>query len=94
MLPRERSDIRDAVDDFYDILMERLANWLQRSHPNTEKATLAEMAHILVQLAEGTAVLFGTPRKRTVTIERIIELVTQLLKSLESNQKTKVKNPV
>lgn len=87
-------DIRDAVDDFYDILMERLVNWLQRSHPNTKKATLAEMAHILVQLAEGTAILFGTRRKRTVSIERIIELVTQLLKSLESNQKTKVKNRV
>lgn len=87
-------DIRDAVDDFYDILMERLVNWLQLSHPNTKKATLAEMAHILVQLAEGTAILFGTRRKRTVSIERIIELVTQLLKSLESNQKTKVKNRV
>jgi AcrR family transcriptional regulator len=87
-------EIRDAVDDFYDILMERLVNWLQLSHPNTKKATLAEMAHILVQLAEGTAILFGTRRKRTVSIERIIELVTQLLKSLESNQKTKVKNRV
>ena len=30
-------DIRDAVDDFYDILMERLVNWLQRSHPNTKR---------------------------------------------------------
>ncbi len=79
-------DIRDAVDDFYDILMERLADMLQRSHPKTKKATLTEIAHILVQLAEGTAVLFGTRRKRSVSIERIIELVTQLLKSLESDR--------
>jgi len=85
-------DIRDAVDDFYDILMERLVDRLQRSHPNTKKATLIEIVHILVQLAEGTAVLFGTRRKRTVSIERMIELTTQLLKSLGSNQKTKVED--
>jgi AcrR family transcriptional regulator len=82
-------DIRDAVDDFYDILMERLVDRLQRLHPNTDKATLIEKVHILVQLAEGTAVLFGTRRKRTVSIERMVELTTQLLKNLESNQKTK-----
>jgi AcrR family transcriptional regulator len=76
-------DIRDAVDDFYDILLERLVDRLQRSHPNTNKATLTEIAHILVQLAEGTAILFGTRRKRTVSIERMIELTTRLLKSLE-----------
>jgi len=85
-------DIKDAVDDFYDILMERLVDMLQRAHPKTKKATLTEIVHILVQLAEGTAVLFGTRRKRTVSLERMIELTTQLLKSLESNQKTKVEN--
>ena len=85
-------DIKEAIDDFYDILMERLVDMLQRSHPNTKKATLTEIVHILVQVAEGTAVLFGTRRKRTVSIERMIELTTQLLNSLESKQQTMVEN--
>ena len=85
-------DIREAVDDFYDVLIERLVEMLKRSRPNTEKATLIEIVHILVQLAEGTAVLFGTRRKRTVSVERMIELATQLLNSLESNQGTEAEN--
>ncbi len=86
-------NIRNAVDDFYDDLLERLGDMLQRSRPNVDKVVLREMVHCLALFAEGTAVLFGTRRKRAVSVERMIELATQLLKSLEPNQVTKVKNP-
>ena len=74
--------IRDAVDDFYDELIERLVNMLQRSRPNSDKTTIREMVYFLVLLAEGTAVLYGTRRERPVPVERMIEVVTLLIKSL------------
>ncbi len=75
--------IRDAADDFYDELMERLVDMLQRSRPNTDKAATREMVHFLVLLAEGTAVLYGTRRERAVSVERMIELASQLIRNLE-----------
>ena len=79
------SVIRKAADDFYDELLERLVTLLQRSRPNTDRASIREMVHFLALLSEGTAVLYGTRRERTVRIERIIELAAELLRSLESN---------
>jgi len=74
--------IRDAVDDFYDELIERLVNMLQRSRPNSDKTTIREMVYFLVLLAEGTSVLYGTRRERPVPVERMIEVVILLIKSL------------
>jgi AcrR family transcriptional regulator len=75
--------IRDAVDDFYDELMERIVTMLQRSRPHADKAAIQEIVHVLLLLAEGTTVLFGTRPERAVSIERIIELAAPLLGSLE-----------
>ena len=91
--------IRDAADNFYDELMERVVAMLQRSYPQTEKETIREMVHFLLLLAEGTTVLFGTRRERTVSVERMIELSTQLLRNLEpkpqdQDQLSKVSCPV
>ena len=74
--------IRNAVDDFYDELIERLVNMLQRSRPNSDKTTIREMVYFLVLLAEGTSVLYGTRRERPVPVERMIEVVILLIKSL------------
>lgn len=73
--------IREAADDFYDELMERLVLMLQRSRPNADKVAIREMVHLLVLLAEGTAVLFGTRRDRAVSVERVIEVTTQIFRS-------------
>jgi AcrR family transcriptional regulator len=78
--------IRDAADDFYDELMERLVNMLQRSRPHVDKAAIRELVHFLLLLAEGTTVLFGTRRERAVSVERMIEVATQILKSFELNR--------
>jgi len=83
--------IRDAADDFYDELMERMMTMLHRSRPNTDKAAIQEIVHVLLLLAEGTTVLFGTRQERAVSVERIIELATPLLESLESNRQAPVK---
>jgi hypothetical protein len=78
--------IRDAADDFYDELLERLAQLLARSRPNAELTAIRELVQFLALLSEGTAVLFGTRRERVVSFERIIELATPLLKALESSR--------
>ena len=78
--------IRDAADDFYDELMERLVNMLQRSRPHVDKAAIRELVHFLLLLAGGTTVLFGTRRERAVSVERMIEVATQILKSFELNR--------
>ena len=83
--------IRDAVDDFYDELMERMVNMLQRSRPKAEKAAIQEIVHVLLLLAEGTSVIFGTRRERAVSVERIIEVATPLLESLEPKRQAPVK---
>jgi AcrR family transcriptional regulator len=78
--------IREMADDFYDDLMERIVTALQGSHPNADKATIQEIVHVLLLLSEGTIVLFGTRRERAVSIERIIELTTPMLETLETNR--------
>lgn len=77
--------IRDVVDDFYDELMKRLGVMLQRSHPHVDQAAIQEMVHFLILLAEGTTVLFGTRRERGVSVERMIEVASGLLRNIESN---------
>jgi AcrR family transcriptional regulator len=78
--------IRDAADDFYDELMERVVAMLQRSYPQAEKAAIREMVHFLLLLSEGTSVLYGTRRERAVSVERMIEVATRLLTNLELNR--------
>ncbi len=70
--------IRDAADDFYDVLIEKVVQLLARSRPDAELTALRELVHFLVLISEGTAVLFGTRRERAVSFERIVEMVTLL----------------
>jgi AcrR family transcriptional regulator len=75
--------IRNAVDDFYDEVLERLVQLLARSRPNAELKAIRELVHFLALLSEGAGVLFGTRRERKVSVERIIELAAPLLGSLD-----------
>jgi AcrR family transcriptional regulator len=83
--------IRDAVDDFYDELIKRLVQLLARSRPNAELTAIHELVQFLALLSEGTAVLFGTRRKRAVSFERIVELAAPLLEALEPSRKARAK---
>jgi molecular chaperone DnaK (HSP70) len=78
--------IRNAVDDFYDELLERLVQLLARSRPDAELTAIRELVQFLTLLSEGTAVLFGTRRERKVSFERIIELAAPLLRSLDQKR--------
>ena len=80
--------IRHAIDDLYDKLMEIVAKLLQRSHPNTDAKTIREVVQYLALMSEGSAVLYGTRRKRTVSFDRIIDLTILLLESMAPELQT------
>jgi len=71
--------IRDMVDDFYDDLMESFVTTLNRSRPDMDRDVIRELVHFLLLLAEGTAVLFGTRRNRTVSVEHMIKVASRIL---------------
>lgn len=71
--------IRDMVDDFYDDLMESFVTSLTRSRPNMDRGAIREFVHFLLLLAEGSAVLFGTRRNRTISIEHMIKVASRVL---------------
>jgi hypothetical protein len=73
------SDIKDKIDDMYDVLMEKVVDMLQEFYPNAEVQSLRESVQLLAIVSEGTSVLFGTRSKRAVSQERMIEIVSQVL---------------
>ena len=74
--------IKQAVDDFYDDLMENVVQLLLHCYPKADIVSIRELVHILAIMSEGAIVLYGTRRERTIKIERIIELATPLLESI------------
>jgi AcrR family transcriptional regulator len=71
--------IRGAVDDLYDELMQGVVQLLRRSHPEVAERSIREVVHLLALISEGSIVLYGTRRDRTVPHERIIEIATQVI---------------
>jgi len=76
------SDIKDKIDDMYDVLMEKVVAMLQKFYPNAEVQSLRESVQLLAIVSEGTSVLFGTRSKRAVSQERMIEIISQVLDSV------------
>jgi AcrR family transcriptional regulator len=76
------SDVRDGIDDMYDVLMEKVVAMLQQFYPNAEVQSLRECVQLLAIVSEGTSVLFGTRSKRAVSQERMIQIVSQVLDSV------------
>lgn len=70
-----------AVDDFYDDMMEIVFQLFRRSYPEIEEKSIRELVQILALMSEGTAILYGTRQERVVKLERIIEIITPLLKT-------------
>jgi hypothetical protein len=74
--------IDQAVDDFYDELLENIVQMLLRSYPKADIGPIRELVQILALMSEGIIVLYGIRKERAVKIERVIELATPLLKSI------------
>ena len=81
-------EVCKAVDDMYDVLMERVADLLQRLRPEADMKLIRESVQLLALISEGTAVLYGTRSNRAISHEQIIRVVTQVLDShLELQEK-------
>ena len=74
--------VRRAVDDFYDEVMNGVAQLLRRSRPKADATAICEFVQVLATLSEGTNVLYGTQMSRAVPHERFVEIVTKLLRML------------
>ncbi len=71
-------EIRQAVDDLYDELMNKIVKLLLRSRPWADEGQIREFVHVLALMSEGGNVLYGTRRARAVPYERIIEIAIGL----------------
>jgi AcrR family transcriptional regulator len=74
--------IRDAVNSFYDQIIEHVEQLLRRSYPTADKKSISELVHVLALFTEGSSVLYGTGHQHAIPYERIKELVTPLLVSI------------
>jgi AcrR family transcriptional regulator len=71
--------IRDIVDDFYDELTENLVTVLGQFRPDLNGTAKWELVYLLVMLSEGTVVLYGTRRERTLSVDHMIKTASQIL---------------
>lgn len=71
--------VRREVDDFYDELMERAVQLLHRSRPCANLTAIRELIHVMTIMVAGSAVLHGLHGDRSVSLERVTELVTPLI---------------
>lgn len=71
-----------AVDDLYDELMGHVVTLLRRSCPNADANAVREAVQCLALMSEGSIVLYGTRRQRTVSFDRIVELTIYLLERI------------
>jgi AcrR family transcriptional regulator len=72
------AEIRKAVDDLYDELMNSIVRQLLRTRPWADEVQIREFVHVLALMSEGGNVLYGTRRARAVPYERIIEIALGL----------------
>jgi len=84
--------VQAAFDDLYDILMEKVVQLLRRSQPNADETSLREMVLFLGLISEGSIVLYGTRRERTVPFERAVELTISVLGTLAPELQVPVKS--
>jgi AcrR family transcriptional regulator len=71
--------IKNAIDDFYDAVIENVADSLKRLYPNSSFESLRETVYLLTMIIEGSSVLYGTRSDRKVPEERIIKIASQVL---------------
>jgi AcrR family transcriptional regulator len=71
--------VRDAIDDLYDELMDRIATTLQRACPDADPQSLRDLVQFIAMMSEGTTVLYGTRRERAAPYERMIDLTVRMI---------------
>jgi AcrR family transcriptional regulator len=78
--------VKDAIDDFYDEVMEDVVESLRRYYPNANIDSLRESVHLLTIISEGTSVLYGTRSDRAVSGARMIRIASQVLDAVAKGE--------
>jgi AcrR family transcriptional regulator len=71
--------IRNAVDDLYDEVMDRIATALQAAYPAADPQGLRDLVQFIALISEGSTVLYGTRRKRVTPQKRMVDLAVRVI---------------
>lgn len=71
--------VREAVDDVYDELMDKVAATLEATHPSADPQAIRDLVQFIALVSEGGAVLYGTRRSRAVSHQRMVDLTVRLI---------------
>ena len=67
------------VDDFYDYGIDAIASTLRDENPALSHGAALELAHMIALVIEGTSVIFGTRSQRKVPLERLTQVVSDMI---------------
>ncbi len=68
-----------AVDDFYDVAIERVAQMLCHADPAVSRESAVVIAHLVAVISEGTGVIYGTRLKRSASHADVQALAVKVL---------------
>ena len=71
--------VREAVDDLYDELMDRIASALHVACPEADPKGVRDLVQFLALMSEGSTVLYGTRHKRATPHKRMIDLTVRMV---------------
>ena len=71
--------VRKSIDDFYDLLIERVTETLIAAHPKANPRALNELVHFVAVMSEGSSVIYGTRNTRATPRQRLVELAMRMV---------------
>ena len=72
--------VRDAIDDLYDELMDRIAADLETAFPAADPKEIRDVVQFIALISEGSTVVYGTRRERAIPHQRMIDLTVRLIR--------------
>lgn len=83
----------EAIDDFYDDLMDKVAATLQASYPAADPREVRDLVQFIALVSEGSTVLYGTRRSRAAPRQRMIDLTVRLISVIAPELAPSTANP-
>jgi AcrR family transcriptional regulator len=71
--------VRNAIDDLYDELMDRIATDLEIAFPAADPEEIRDLVQFVALVSEGSTVVYGTRRERATPHQRMIDLTVRLI---------------
>ena len=72
--------VRNAVDDLYDELLDRIATDLEIAFPAADPQEIRDLVQFIALISEGSTVVYGTRRERVTPHQRMIDLTVGLIR--------------